>query len=259
MNAISKALVAASLVSTALVSTVHAEEPPEQGPVVVAAWQLEDLKSVVQRLLTAVRTATLSNNNAEVIPRQKDRDGFVQDMDSIRRVANGRGGFDQWIDDVRRQTPLPNDSRKYYLRDFQVIGFGPSEEVAAEDMRKECKSVEALMKDALETSYGGVICGTGAQTLALNSGKTFASASRAIIVVRVPKAMTVETRTGDWITSGNLEAGVRNYRAWQEACKSWLFEQFNVHGEKLVGASCGPLDSITSSNYQSQGRVFLRK
>lgn len=234
-------------------------DDPPPGPVVVSGWQLDELKGIVERMLNAVKTATLSNNNAEVIPRQKDRDSFVQDMEAIRRVANGRNGFEQWISDIRRQEPIPSDSRKYYVKDFQVMGFGADENAAAEDLKKECKNLENLMKDAYEANYAGLSCGMGAQKYLFDSNKVTGLASRAIVMVRVGKTTQVESRNGDYISSGNLEAGARNYRAWAEACKGWLFDQFNGYGEKLVGATCGVIDNPSNYYYQSLGRVFLKK
>jgi hypothetical protein len=84
-------------------------------------------------------------------------------------------------------------------------------------------------------------------------------ANRSVVVVRVPQGVAVEARAGGTIAGPSVEIGARNDASWKEACRSWLDDQFNAHGEKLVGASCGVLNNFTDWTYQSTGRVFLRR
>jgi hypothetical protein len=180
-------------------------------------------------------------------------------MEAIHRVATSRGGLEQWIQDVCRQTPLPDDSLKYYVQEFQGMGFGANDNEAAEALRRKCTDFDGLMKDLYEGAFVRVVCGGGSRWTNIDRGKGIALANRSVVVVRVPKGEA----------SKRERVGLSPGHWWRSALATTL------RGRKRTGAGsttsatptarsswdarCGALNSVTEWTDQSIGRVFLRR
>lgn len=233
---------------------------------------LDQLKALSDSFVTKAQRVLTDFNDPEVIPRERDRRDFKEDMETLKEAIRQT---EAWIEKVKQNpspepqpnpNPQPLEPVKVEVKGFFVVGKENSKDyaVATQSWQKECDAVRNVLRAKFSGVFHSFSCGGSSNISQWANIDYFQLASSPVFVMKLRPDVRYEIISeGSVAGTANEKDAYVPWQSWWSACEVWMKNQTDVYGAKLIAASCGvprnvsQWENIGYKQYASTGNVYV--
>lgn len=235
----------------------------------VATQKLDELKRLNDSFLDKSTRILTEFDDAQVIPRDRDRRDFRDDMEALTRLIRTT---ELWIEEVKKNpgpNPNPNPQPvnvKVEVSGFYAVGKDDSKDfgVAAAALETECTGMQSAIQTLFPEVFYAFSCGKSANVSQYANIQYVQLASSPTVTIRLNSSVRYDVVNDGYIAgTADEKDSYRPWQSWWTSCQTWMKAKAAQYPGRLLIASCGAPKNVSQytnigyKQFASTGSLYL--